>query len=159
MLLADRCDELLCWDPAFRAVEATSDRVADRPHVRVEQAGVPGRWPAGMFDLIVASEMVYYLDAAARRSFWTAVEGSLDPEGVLVTVHWVRPAPDYPVEGADVHDELDRRTGLERLVLHAEADFRLEVHTPCRPRPGRWPSASGCADDSVQRSAITDFVI
>lgn len=132
-LLVERCDELLCWDPAARAVAAARQRLAGRSGVRVEQGSVPGRWPSGTFDLIVASEMVYYLDAADREAFWTAVEGSLDPEGVVVSVHWVRPAPDYPVEGGQVQDELAERPGLERIVAHTEADFRLEVHTSVPP--------------------------
>ena len=132
-LLAPRCDELLCCDPAVRPVETTRARLAAWPGVRVEQMSTPHQWPSGSFDLIVASELVYYLDAADRDAFWTAVEGSLEPGGTLLAVHWVRAAPDYPVEGTQVHDELAERPGLERIVAHLEADFRLEVHTRVPP--------------------------
>ena len=43
--LAERCDELVCWDPAERAVEATRARLADRPGVRVERGALPERAP------------------------------------------------------------------------------------------------------------------
>ncbi|MEJ2886392.1 class I SAM-dependent methyltransferase [Actinomycetospora aeridis] len=126
--LAGRCDELVCWDPATRAVEATRARLADRAHVRVEEGALPARVPEGTFDLVVASELVYYLDAGDREEFWRAVEGCLRPGGHLLAVHWLREAPEYPVEGTAVHDELASRPGLTRTVRHDEADFRLEVY-------------------------------
>lgn len=126
--LAGRCDELVCWDPAARAVDAARRRLADRPHVRVERGALPGRTPDGTFDLVVASEVVYYLGAADREAFWRAVEGCLRPGGHLLAVHWLREAPEYPVEGAGVHDELAERPALTRTVRHEEADFRLEVY-------------------------------
>ncbi|GAA4924500.1 nodulation protein S (NodS) [Actinomycetospora succinea] len=126
--LAPRCDELVCWDPAARAVETTGERLADHPHARVEQGALPGSTPDGTFDLVVASEVVYYLDADDRAAFWDAVEACLRPGGHLLAVHWLREAPEYPVEGAGVHDELAARTALARTVRHDEADFRLEVY-------------------------------
>ena len=132
-LLADRCDELVCRDPAARAVAATRARLADRPHVRVEEGALPGRAPDGTFDLVVASEVVYYLDAGDREAFWCAVEACLRPGGHLLAVHWLREAPEYPVEGTEVHDELAGRAALARTVRHEEADFRLEVYARVPP--------------------------
>ncbi|GAA4875287.1 class I SAM-dependent methyltransferase [Actinomycetospora straminea] len=133
--LAARCDELVCWDPAQRAVDATRARLADRPHVRVEQGALPPRTPDGTFDLVVASEVVYYLDDADRAAFWDAVTERLRPGGHLLAVHWLREAPEYPVEGGAVHDELADRPGLARVVRHDEADFRLEVYARTPPEP------------------------
>lgn len=133
VLLADRIDQLICWDPSARAVATTRGRLERWPGVRVEQNAVPAAWPPGRFDLIVASEVVYYLDTADRSSFWDAAERSLQPGGTLVAVHWIRPAPEYPVEGDQVHEELGRRPGLTRTVNHIEADFRLDVLTRVPP--------------------------
>jgi SAM-dependent methyltransferase len=134
--LAPRCDELVCWDPAERAVEAARERLVAWPGVRVERGAVPERTPEGTFDLVVASEVVYYLDSGDREAFWRAVEDALAPGGHLVAVHWLREAPEYPVEGGAVHDELAARPGLARTVRHEEADFRLEVYarTPTAAR-------------------------
>jgi SAM-dependent methyltransferase len=91
------------------------------------------RTPEGTFDLVVVSELVYYLDADDREAFWCAVEEHLRPGGHLVAVHWLREAPEYPVEGAQVHDELAARPALARTVRHDEADFRLEVYARVPP--------------------------
>ncbi|MEJ2865054.1 class I SAM-dependent methyltransferase [Actinomycetospora flava] len=131
--LAGRCDELVCWDPAAQAVATAQERLADRPDVRVEQGALPGRTPDGTFDLVVASEVVYYLDADDREAFWRSVEACLRPGGHLLAVHWLREAPEYPVEGAGVHDGLAERPAFARTVRHEEADFRLEVYARVPP--------------------------
>ncbi|HWN25653.1 MAG TPA: hypothetical protein VNP37_01705, partial [Actinomycetospora sp.] len=77
--------------------------------------------------------LVYYLDADDREAFWRAVEDRLRPGGHLVAVHWLREAPEYPVEGAQVHDELAARPAFARTVRHDEADFRLEVYARVPP--------------------------
>ena len=61
-LLADRCDELLAVDIAQTAVEAARGRLAARTHVHVERRTLPQQWPAGPFDLVVCSEILYYWD-------------------------------------------------------------------------------------------------
>ena len=60
-MLAARCDEVLSCDIAAAAVQAAARRTEDLTHVRVEQRDIPGRWPDGRFDLIVFSEILYYL--------------------------------------------------------------------------------------------------
>lgn len=133
--LARRCDELVCQDPAARAVAAARARLAGRPGVRVVHGALPRDVPDGTFDLVVASEVVYYLDAADREAFWRVVEDRLRPGGHLLAVHWLREAPEYPVEGPAVHDELATRPALTRTVRHDEADFRLEVYARVPPQP------------------------
>jgi hypothetical protein len=54
------CDDALSCDIAAVAVQAAR-RTEDLTHVRVEQRDIPGRWPDGRFDLIVFSEILYYL--------------------------------------------------------------------------------------------------
>lgn len=136
VLLAPRCDRLLCWEPVVRPAELAAARVAVWRHARVEQAAVPASWPGEMFDLIVVSELAYYLDRADRDALWTAAIASLDPGGTLLAIHWTRPAPEHPTTGDQVHDELVRRDGLCVVATHVEADFRLDVlgRTPPRTR-------------------------
>jgi SAM-dependent methyltransferase len=147
--LARRCDELVCRDPAARAVEAATARLAGFPGVSVARGSLPGDVPQGTFDLVVASEVVYYLDADDREAFWRVVEGCLRPDGHLLAVHWLREAPEYPVEGAVVHDELAARPALARTVRHEEADFRLEVYA--RVAPGSDGPARSVAEETGLR--------
>ena len=65
--LAQRTEALLCCDAAAKAVELARQRLSDCPNAEVLQSRVPADWPEGSFDLIVLSEMAYYLDAEALR--------------------------------------------------------------------------------------------
>ncbi len=131
--LAERCDELLCWDVAPEAVAAASRRLAGRAGVRVEEGSVLGPWPEGPFDLVVVAELAYYFGAADRDRLWRAAVGALEPGGTLVALHWLRAAPEHPVLGGDVHAELAVRDGLERVAEHVETDFRLDVYARTPP--------------------------
>ena len=48
-------------------------------------------------------------------------------------MHWIRPAPEYPVDGNVVHDELATLPGLGRVAEHREVDFRLDVFARTPP--------------------------
>lgn len=121
--LADRCDEVVAWDGAARPLTEAAERLDRRPGVRLEQRRIPDAWPGGAFDLVVLSEVGYYvldLDRLARR-----VRCSLTRDGVVVACHWRRSAPDHPQRAEDVH--LAVGAGLHRLVHHVEDDFVLDV--------------------------------
>jgi predicted TPR repeat methyltransferase len=59
-MLAPRCEELLAVDTSGKAVEIARERLAEQSHVRVERRTLPEEMPDGPFDLIVASEVLYY---------------------------------------------------------------------------------------------------
>ncbi len=142
-LLAGRCDALLACDVAAAAVGAAARRTADLPHVRVEQRDVCWQWPPGRFDLIVFSEILYYLgDRDLDRALEQAVT-ALEPEGTLLAVHWRHPVADYPRSGDDVHRVLAARPGLGRLVRHAEPDFLAEVYLRTDVAPVSVAQATG----------------
>ena len=133
VLLADRCDELVATDVAEEAVDRARARLRGRVNVRVKRAAVPHEVPDGPFDLVVVSELAYYFGADDRTALWEAVRDRLAPGGTLLAVHWIREAPEYPVGGDVVHDELARLDGLARIAEHREADFRLDVLTRTPP--------------------------
>jgi SAM-dependent methyltransferase len=126
-LLAPRCDELHCLDVAETALERARPRLAPYPHVHVAHGGIPDDLPGGTFDLVVISEIAYYLGTPDRARLWRTVVDALEPGGTLLAVHWIREAPEYPVTGDQVHDELAGIDGLEKLADHREADFRLDI--------------------------------
>jgi SAM-dependent methyltransferase len=132
-LLAPRCAELHCLDVADAALARARARLAGCPHVRVARGGVPDDLPEGRFDLVVVSEVAYYLGAPDRARLWRTVVDGLEPGGTLLAVHWIREAPEYPVTGDAVLDELAGVDGLEPLADHREADFRLDVHVRVPP--------------------------
>lgn len=123
-LLAPRCDRLLSCDVAPEAVRQARRR---SPGTRVERRMIPREWPDGRFDLIVFSELLYYLGERDLRTVAELGAGSLNPGGHLLAVHWRHPVPDYPRTGDEAHAAL-RRTGLSVLAEHREADFLAEVY-------------------------------
>jgi SAM-dependent methyltransferase len=126
--LASRCDQLLAVDVAAAAVRAAARRVAGHPGVSVEQRAVPADWPGGDFDLIVASEFLYYFGGDALAEVLGRCRGALRPGGTLVAVHWRHPVAEYPRSGDSVHQALATLPGLARLADHREPDFVAEVY-------------------------------
>ncbi|MFG6476282.1 PIG-L family deacetylase [Microbacterium sp. P06] len=127
--LAPRCGDLLAVDGSAHAVSAAVSRTAGLDNVRIAQRRLPAEWPDGVFDLIVVSELAYYLGRTDREGLARSIRRSLTPDGVVVACHWRRPIDDAPSSGDRVHLELAHALGMHRLVRHEEADFLLEVFT------------------------------
>ena len=125
--LAARCDRLLCWDLAEAAVKAAKERLHDLPHVQVEHRAIPLDWPTGSFDLIVFSEILYYLGDTDLRQTLDLALPALEPDGTLLAVHWRHPVPDHARDGDDVHQALADQAGLLSAVRYCEPDFVAEV--------------------------------
>lgn len=127
--LAPRCDSLLCYDGVADAVAAARARAGGFPGVRVEQRLIPRDWPPGEFDLIVFSEVLYYLGDPDLDEVLGLARGALRADGHLLAVHWRHPAPGYPQTGDAVHAALARRGDLARLCGYQDRDFTAEVYT------------------------------
>ncbi len=125
--LAARCDRLLSCDIARAAVTAAAQRTADCPQVRVEQRTLPAEWPEGEFDLIVASEFLYYF-GDELPSVIDLCRSSLRRGGTLLAVHWRHPVAEYPRSGDSVHEALAAQPDLAMMARHEEPDFIAEVY-------------------------------
>ncbi len=137
--LAPRCDRLLALDGSAAAVVQATARVAARAstrHVVIRKGRVPRDWPHARFDLIVLSELLYYLEASERARVADRVVDSLLPAGDVALVHWRHPFAEATTTGDTVHAELAQRFdrgGLTPLVDHVEEDFLLQVYRRTRP--------------------------
>ena len=126
VLLAERCEAMLCMDLSGDAVRLATERLADFAGVEVVQGRLPGDWPGGEFDLIVLSEVAYYLSPADLTTLIDRLVASLSPGGALLACHWLHPIDGCPQDGRQVHAMLDAQLPLHRAVRHEEADFLLE---------------------------------
>jgi SAM-dependent methyltransferase len=138
--LAGRCDSLLAADRVESAVLTARRRTADLPGVTVRRLTVPREWPGGAFDLVVLSELLYYLADDTMDELLERVRASLEPGGTLVTVHWNHPVPDHLRTGTDIAARLAALPWLHLLADHREDDFVLQVHTRALPGAGRAPT-------------------
>jgi cyclopropane fatty-acyl-phospholipid synthase-like methyltransferase len=86
--LAARCDKLIGLDFAPSAVAAARARCARLPGVKIEQMQVPRQWPESSFDLIVFSEVLYFLDESDLRETCDRALGSLLPDGLILLVNY-----------------------------------------------------------------------
>lgn len=123
--LAARCTSLVALDPSAEALSAARVRVPESVHL--VQAAVPDGWPAGTYDLIVLSEVGYYLDERDLARLLDLVERDLAPGGAVVACHWRHAVEDYPLSGDQVHAALERWPRLSRID---EQDFLLDVLVP-----------------------------
>jgi SAM-dependent methyltransferase len=116
--LADRCAALCTVDFSPTAVELARERLAGREHVTVLHGTVPDDLPRGEgFDLVVASEVLYYLPDDAFRRTVDRLPQLLRPGGRLVAVHWSGQAPDLQRSAADTHRALRVGSGLRVVEL------------------------------------------
>lgn len=147
-LLAPRCETLLSCDGAAAAVTTAKARTAEFSQVNVEQRTVPDDWPqntgpGARFDLIVLSELLYYLsDEDLARTVGLAVD-SLAPGGTLLAVHWRRPVAFHPQTGDQAHAALAARPELTLRADHREPDFLAQVYLRGGPDAGWVADAEG----------------
>jgi cyclopropane fatty-acyl-phospholipid synthase-like methyltransferase len=127
-LLASRCDAVLAIDAAPTPLVEARRRCADLPGVRLEQMFVPEQWPAGVFELILLSEVVYYLSREDVARLAAKVTRSLEPGGSVILVHWTG-STDYPLSGDEAVALFIERIGSTCAVERSEryAEFRLDV--------------------------------
>jgi predicted TPR repeat methyltransferase len=126
-MLAEHCDDLLAVDVSERAVAAARERLSGRTHVRVERRTLPEEMPDGPFDLIVASEVLYYFPREEMLAVLHGFERELAPGGTLLAVHWRRETKTYPLQGDEVHELLVRHTRLHNKATILEPDYRLDL--------------------------------
>jgi len=125
--LASRCDRLSVSDAAPRAVELAAQRLANHAGVRVTRRMIPDDWPDDRFDLIVISELAYYLAPRALEQLAECIEASLLPGGTFVACHWRHPIEGWTGRGDDVHAAFAARRRLHRLSHYEDADLLLDV--------------------------------
>ncbi|MDW5597192.1 methyltransferase [Conexibacter stalactiti] len=159
-LLTPRCRRLRSLDASPAAVELARERLAalpaGSPRDRVPQRDpnphssdavggdvhallgtIPADLPHDRFDLVVASEVLYYLPQAEFDATLVALRERLAPGGRLVAVHYVPPGPERPLTAAAVHAALRAQPWLASVERSDRGDYLLDVleSLPRPPRP------------------------
>lgn len=126
-LLAPRCRSLTTLDSAPSAVAAARKRLAAHPQATALLGSIPDAIPSGSYDLVLASEILYYLEPEALSGTLEALEQRMAPGARLVAVHWRPPGSERPFDAAGVHERLRREPSLTTLESRDTADYLLDV--------------------------------
>jgi cyclopropane fatty-acyl-phospholipid synthase-like methyltransferase len=86
--LAERCEQLIGVDFAPSAIAAARERCAPYPGVTIEQMQVPQQWPEGQFDLILFSEVLYFLNESDLMTICAHTTRSVVPGGRVLLVNY-----------------------------------------------------------------------
>ena len=131
-LLAPRCHALLSVDCNKQAIQLAKQRLAESSHVRVLQGVIPDSLPTAKttFDLIVISEILYYLSPNDIDTviFW--IKQNLAIGGTLLCCHWRYVIDGFAMTGETVHQRLHQAFNHSPLTHQSQiidSDFLLDV--------------------------------
>ncbi len=140
--LSERADAVLALDVSQLAIEEARHAHRKIASVRFEVGEVPREWPAGPFDLIVLSEVLYFLSLQEIDALASLVATTLEPGGHCVTVCWLGDTDDECDLGGDEAAErfsmaLTAASGqMTRLPVQALAEgvcYRLDLFECAQP--------------------------
>ena len=127
--LASLCDRVHAMDISPTAVEHARERCIGLSNVDIVCGAVPHLIPGGGFDLIVLSEIGYYLEEKQLRTFGNELAGRLTKSGILLAAHWLGASEDHLLSGDRVHEILGSLDGLRHEHAERHAGFRLDRWT------------------------------
>ena len=127
-LLAARCDALLAVDIVEEPLRIARMACADVPWVSFQQMQTPREWPDRVFDLIVLSEVLYFLSPQDIEAVADRASATLAPEGFVLLVNWRGQAGD-PCTGDEAASIFIGETErwLAPSLHHQEESFRLDL--------------------------------
>lgn len=151
-LLLRRCDHVTATDVASAALDTCHRHLVGtgaRDRVTLIRASLDDPWPPGHFDLVVLSEVGYYLSPDGLRAVLDREIPALAPGATLLAAHWRHPVSDYPMTGDHTNDVIGATAGLHQIGSYRDQDVAIEVFDTSSPdsvavRTG-VPGSTACA--------------
>ena len=133
-VLSTRADRVLGADRSETALRGARRRLTDHPDVALALLDVPAEWPDDeSFDLVVVSEVGYFLSPAALDRLVTRVAETLPPDGVLVLCHWRHRVDGWVMDAERVHAAFEDRRMPPLQATYRDRDVELRVHSAAWP--------------------------
>lgn len=127
--LATRSKHLLAVDRSTAALAAARHRFAHDDRVVVADLDVPHEWPQdATFDLVVVSEVGYFLSPAELEALITRIVSSLRPDGVLVLCHWRHHVEGWVMDAEEVHEHFESPHLPPLSATYHDRDVEIRVH-------------------------------
>jgi SAM-dependent methyltransferase len=134
--LTRRCDHVTATDVATAALDAAHRRLVEagsRDRVTLLRRSLDEPWPATQFDLVVLSEIGYYLEAAELRTIMDREVARLAHGTVVIAAHWRHRVDDYPITGDRANDVIGATPGLHHVGGYRDEDVVIEVFDTAPP--------------------------
>ena len=128
--LASRCAHVTATDVADAALRSADARLREagcRDRVTLARSSIDTTWPPGPFDLLVLSEVAYYLEKDTLAAVLQRECVRLQPGANIVAAHWRHTVTDYPLDGDAAHAVIARTPGLTPLACYRDSDVVVEV--------------------------------
>jgi SAM-dependent methyltransferase len=128
--LTARCEKVTAIDVAAGALKAADARLRSsglREKVTLAQSSIDSPWPDGQFDLVVLSEVGYYLTAATLRAVLDRECQRLATGATVVTAHWRHHVADYPLSGDEATEIVAATAGLFHVARYRDDDIAIDV--------------------------------
>jgi trans-aconitate methyltransferase len=128
--LAVRCEQMLAVDISSVAIERACS-LGDQPaNLTFMRCNVPREWPDGRYDLIVLSEVLYYLNEVELDLLAERLIGSLDNNRHCMLVNWLGNTGTCLTgeqAAARFKDALSVRSDFSTLTTRQMENFALEL--------------------------------
>ncbi|WP_022673553.1 SAM-dependent methyltransferase [Novosphingopyxis baekryungensis] len=95
---AELASSIVALDVSTKAIDLAAKRLPRCDSVEFVVAEVPDYWPAGQFDAVILSEVLYFLSVGEIRQVSQLAHESLTGNGLCLLVNWIGPN-DLPVDG------------------------------------------------------------
>lgn len=126
-MLAGRCDAVVAVDTSETAL-AEARRTCAGLSIDFRQMHLPNGDLGRGFDLVVASEVLYYLDPGSLTLLARRLVERVNPAAVCIAVHWTGET-DYPTTADSAIEIFEREASLMRTAHHTTRHYRLDVWT------------------------------
>ena len=128
--LRGRADAVVGLDVSAVAIAEARRVHGDVPGLDFDVAELPRQWPAGTFDLVVLSEVLYFLEPDEIDALGSRVAAALEPGGHCVAVCWTG-ENDSTLDGDGAAARFVdgfRRAGAGKIALARRAPlYRLDL--------------------------------
>ncbi|MGB7449449.1 MAG: PIG-L family deacetylase [Ornithinimicrobium sp.] len=137
--LVERVAELQALDVSSVAVDHAR---AAAPHAHISVGAAPAAIPPGPFDLVLISEVGYFLSPLEWLVTLQRARSVLAPDGELILCHWQHPTTGVPLDGPTVHQQARDAWG-PAAAHYGDADVCIDL----------WTGASSVAQREARSGA------
>ena len=95
------------------------------PGARALLCRIPEEWPEGRFDLVVLSEVGYFLSPRDLDRVLERIRACLGSRGVVLACHWRHPIHGWVMDAEAVHARVEAGAAGVRLAEYRDADVEI----------------------------------